>query len=131
MSLSFWLRDYVYIPLGGSCATAKLVNGRNLFITMVACGLWGMALPGHYVVFGCLQGFGLIVQREWRDFLRSVNSLNALGKTAPIQWCSVLLTDLFVIVTFTIFRAPDIPTGLNVLLPPGSVRIPLATFGCP
>jgi alginate O-acetyltransferase complex protein AlgI len=113
MSLSYWLRDYVYIPLGGSRAS-KAVNGRNLFITMVACGLWHGA-AWHYVVFGCLQGIGMIVQREWRNFLRSVAGLDRLGKSAPAQWCAILLTDLFVIVTYTIFRAPDMPTGLNVL----------------
>jgi alginate O-acetyltransferase complex protein AlgI len=113
MSLGSWLRDYVYIPLGGS-RCGSLANNRNLFLTMVACGLWHGA-AWHYVIFGCLQGAGLIVQRQWRDFLRSNAQLERFSQTAPSQWAGIATTALFIIVTFTIFRAPDMPTGLNVL----------------
>lgn len=113
MSLSFWLRDYVYIPLGGS-RSGGLANSRNLFITMVACGLWHGA-AWHYVVFGCMQGFGLIVQRRWRKFLESIAPLAKAAASAPGQWFGIFLTMLFITISFTIFRAPDVPTGLHVL----------------
>lgn len=113
MSLSFWLRDYVYIPMGGSHGD-RLRNWTNLFVTMVACGLWHGA-AWHYVLFGCMQGFGLIVNREWKNLLKAVQPLSTVCNTAPGKWCGTFLTMLFITVTYTIFRAPDVPTGLNVL----------------
>lgn len=113
MSLSYWLRDYVYIPLGGSHGNS-MQNWANLFITMVACGLWHGA-AWHYVLFGCLQGVGLIVNREWKHLLKKFAALSAVCNTAAGKWCGTFLTMLFITVTYTIFRAPDVPIGLNVL----------------
>lgn len=113
MSLSFWLRDYVYIPLGGSRGD-RLTGWSTLFITMVACGLWHGA-AWHYVVFGCLQGAGLIVNREWKNLLKHVKSLGTICNTTAGKWCGTFFTMLFITVTYTIFRAPDVPIGLNVL----------------
>lgn len=113
MSLSYWLRDYVYIPLGGSRRNMFL-QWRNLFLTMVACGLWHGA-DWHYVVFGCLQGLGMIVNREWRQALRRAKPLEQAVNTSVGKYAGTALTMLFITVTFTIFRAPDVPTGLNVL----------------
>jgi alginate O-acetyltransferase complex protein AlgI len=113
MSLSFWLRDYVYIPLGGSKRDA-FKNGFNLFTTMVACGLWHGA-AWHYVLFGVLQGFGLIVHREWRLFLKKIDPKGTVSNTAAAKWFGTFLTMLFITATYTIFRAPDVPIGLHVL----------------
>lgn len=54
ISLSSWLRDYIYIPLGGSrCSNAKI--WRNTFATFIVCGIWhGSAL--HYVLWGAYHG---------------------------------------------------------------------------
>lgn len=113
MSLSFWLRDYVYIPLGGS-RSGSLGNARNLFLTMVACGLWHGA-AWHYVIFGCLQGAGLIVHRWWRDLWRAIPALNEASARWYARAAGVAMTMLFITITYTLFRAPDVPTGLNVL----------------
>lgn len=61
MTLSRWLRDYLYIPLGGSRG-GKLATYRNLLITMGLGGLWHGA-AGAFVVWGLYHGAGLAVER--------------------------------------------------------------------
>ncbi|MHC5016230.1 MAG: MBOAT family O-acyltransferase, partial [Planctomycetota bacterium] len=63
MSLSTWLRDYLYIPLGGNRGT-RLFTVRNLMITMLLGGLWHGAAT-QFIVWGAMHGVGLVVQREW------------------------------------------------------------------
>ena len=62
ISLSSWLRDYLYIPLGGSQSTHWLFNYRNLLITMLLGGLWHGA-NWTFIVWGLLHGFYLILER--------------------------------------------------------------------
>lgn len=118
MSLSFWLRDYVYIPLGGSRVNA-LMHWRNLFLTMVACGLWHGA-SWHYVVFGCLQGIGMIVNREWkvylRNFQRSLPSVGPMINGRLARAGGTLITMLFITGTFVVFRASDVEHAGNLFL---------------
>jgi len=62
ISLSTWLRDYLYIPLGGSRGSAWATR-RNLMLTMILGGLWhGAAWP--FVMWGAYQGLLLVVYRE-------------------------------------------------------------------
>ena len=61
MTLSRWLRDYLYVPLGGSRA-GRYATYRNLLITMGLGGLWHGA-AWTFVVWGLYQGFGLAVER--------------------------------------------------------------------
>jgi alginate O-acetyltransferase complex protein AlgI len=62
MSLSRWLRDYLYIPLGGSRGGPKVAR-RNLMVTMLLGGLWHGA-AWHFVIWGGLHGGGLAVERS-------------------------------------------------------------------
>jgi alginate O-acetyltransferase complex protein AlgI len=64
ISLSSWLRDYLYIPLGGNRG-GLLMACRNLFITMVLGGLWHGA-SWTFVAWGALHGAVLAVERIWR-----------------------------------------------------------------
>ena len=64
MSLSGWLRDYVYIPLGGN-RRGSLRTDVNVVITMTLCGLWHGA-GWNYVLFGALHGAFLLIERRWR-----------------------------------------------------------------
>lgn len=64
MSLSSWLRDYLYIPLGGS-RKGKFRTNVNLMITMLLGGLWHGA-SWKFVIWGGLNGIGLIVYKFWR-----------------------------------------------------------------
>ena len=62
ISLSFWLRDYIYIPLGGN-RKGRFRTNLNLLITMVLGGLWHGA-SWMFVIWGFLQGILLVVQKE-------------------------------------------------------------------
>jgi D-alanyl-lipoteichoic acid acyltransferase DltB (MBOAT superfamily) len=63
ISLSNWLRDYLYIPLGGNRGSERTTY-RNLMITMLLGGLWHGA-AWTFVVWGGLQGLGLVAHRAW------------------------------------------------------------------
>ncbi|HEY9715569.1 MAG TPA: MBOAT family O-acyltransferase, partial [Chroococcales cyanobacterium] len=122
MSLSFWLRDYVYIPLGGS-RTGMFGNSRNLLITMIVCGLWHGA-SWHYIVFGAIHGSGLIVNREYKNLLKKFKSYGALVNTAPGKMLAVLVNMMFIVATYAIFRAPDMVHVGNLAVSLGNVDMP-------
>ena len=69
MSLSSWLRDYLYIPLGGNRGGRWFV-ARNLLLTMILGGLWHGA-AWHFVFWGGLHGLALVTHREWHARVRS------------------------------------------------------------
>lgn len=99
ISLSSWLRDYLYIPLGGSRGTAWQTY-RNLAITMLLGGLWHGA-AWTFVVWGALHGGGLAVTRAFqRQFP---------GARSSLAWraFAVLATFHFVCLSWIYFRAPD------------------------
>lgn len=102
MSLSRFLRDYLYIPLGGSRhGTARFALAT--LVTMGLCGLWhGAGMT--FVVWGLMHGVGLIVCRVWADA--------RLWMPSALGW---LLTVVFVVVAFVIFRAPDWAVATNML----------------
>jgi D-alanyl-lipoteichoic acid acyltransferase DltB (MBOAT superfamily) len=98
MTLSRFLRDYLYIPLGGS-RHGNATYVKATLITMGLCGLWhGAGLT--FVVWGLLHGVALIVCRFWE---RSGRPL-----ATPLAW---VLTMLFVILGWVLFRAPDFTTA--------------------
>jgi alginate O-acetyltransferase complex protein AlgI len=96
ISLSTWLRDYIYIPLGGSRASRLLVT-RNLVITFLLGGLWHGA-AWHFVAWGGLWGIGLSIQHLLRDRVQ-------LPRTTPVVVGSWLGTQLFVLIAWVFFRA--------------------------
>ncbi len=101
MSLSRFLRDYLYIPLGGSReGFARFVLAT--IITMGLCGLWHGA-GWTFVIWGLLHGVGLIVCRAW----------DQAGLPMP-SWLGWVSTVLFVVLAFMIFRAPDMETVANM-----------------
>ncbi len=65
MTLSRWLRDYVYIPFGGSRG-GRLLTYRNVMLTMLLGGLWHGA-GWTFVVWGAIHGTALVAERWWRD----------------------------------------------------------------
>ena len=69
ISLSTWLRDYLFIPLGGSRGPRWFVY-RNIMITMLLGGLWHGA-AWTTVIWGGLLGLALVVQREWQHWMES------------------------------------------------------------
>jgi alginate O-acetyltransferase complex protein AlgI len=102
MTLSRWLRDYLYIPLGGNRASPKAVY-RNLFITFLLGGLWHGA-AWTFIMWGALHGVACCIQRWW----------TSAGHRMPAA-IGVIVTFLFVNMAWVYFRAPDIATA-NALL---------------
>jgi D-alanyl-lipoteichoic acid acyltransferase DltB (MBOAT superfamily) len=103
ISLSSWLRDYLYIPLGGNRRHPSL----NLWLTMVLCGLWHGA-GWNYVAFGAYHGTIMVLYRwteRWRD-----RWLSFEGARARRAWAlaSVVITFHVVTLGWPIFRAETI-----------------------
>jgi alginate O-acetyltransferase complex protein AlgI len=103
MSLSTWLRDYLFIPLGGSRGTARQTN-RNLMITMTLGGLWHGA-NWTFVVWGILHGAMLILHRSFRAFCKPRPRLDGLLQTVPGTALRVALTFVCVCLAWIFFRA--------------------------
>jgi alginate O-acetyltransferase complex protein AlgI len=98
MTLSRYLRDFLYIPLGGSRG-GPWRTARNLMITMLLGGLWHGAAWG-FVLWGGLHGAALVVEHAWRG----------RGPRLPggLAWAA---TFLFVCLAWIPFRAPDLTTA--------------------
>jgi D-alanyl-lipoteichoic acid acyltransferase DltB (MBOAT superfamily) len=112
ISLSTWLRDYLFIPLGGSRNGHWIVN-RNIFLTMALGGLWHGA-AWRFVIWGMLHGFGLLADKEWR---RIVDGIPALAKLRPNplwHWSGVLFTFVFLAMVTLFFRVSDMIQGLSI-----------------
>ncbi len=106
ISLSVWLRDYLYIPLGGN-RKGPLMTYVNLFITMLLGGLWhGASLK--FVVWGGMHGLALAIHKVW------ISAEKYLPFRIP-GIVSGLLTFLFVALCWIPFRAPDIDVTLRIL----------------
>ena len=92
ISLSSWLRDYLYIPLGGNRG-GRWFTARNLLLTMLLGGLWHGA-GWNFVLWGGLHGLALIVHREWQrrsdPDTASVKFVSRLGPLLCFWWvCSL------------------------------------------
>jgi alginate O-acetyltransferase complex protein AlgI len=113
MSLSSWLRDYLFIPMGGSrCSRWKTY--RNLLVTMSLGGLWhGASWP--YVLFGALQGVLLIVHRAFRSICEGRPLLQRVLQTGPGTVLRMILTFIIFCGTLVIFRAPTLSAGFMML----------------
>ena len=99
ISLSTWLRDYLYIPLGGNRGNVD----RNLFITMVVCGIWHGA-GWNYALFGVYHGVLLVLHRHLSPWL---GRIAPSGRAARGAWLSVRVLICFQLVNlgWPIFRA--------------------------
>jgi hypothetical protein len=95
MSLSSWLRDYLYISLGGNRhGAARTV--RNVLVTMLLGGLWHGA-AWNFVLWGAWHGAGLLAVRWWQA---------GVGARRPLPaWLARLATFLFVLYGWLLFRA--------------------------
>jgi alginate O-acetyltransferase complex protein AlgI len=109
ITLSHWLRDYLYISLGGNRhGDARRIV--NLLITMVLGGLWHGANV-TFLVWGFLHGVALAATHVLRGPMRR------LSIKIP-KWLGILLTFHFVSVAWIYFRAPDLATAHRVLMSP-------------
>ena len=115
MTLSRFLRDYLYVPLGGN-RRGRARRYVNLMLTMLLGGLWHGA-SWTFVIWGGLHGAYLVVNHGWQ-FLRE--KLGWQGAATGVggmiaRGASVALTLLCVMVGWVFFRAPDIASANGIL----------------
>jgi alginate O-acetyltransferase complex protein AlgI len=103
ISLSTWLRDYLYIPLGGNRGGA-LMTYRNLLLTMSIAGLWHGGDSWNYLVWGIAHGVALSAERLWTN----------AGLPRLPQLPARICTLLFVMLAWTIFRAHGFDNALRM-----------------
>lgn len=96
ITLSTWLRDYLYIPLGGNRGSS-LATARNLLVTMAFGGLWHGA-SWNFVAWGLWHGVLLILTRSWRD--RSIEGWRRVFR--------IFLTFSMVTAGWTLFRTAGV-----------------------
>ena len=113
ISLSSWLRDYLFIPLGGSRGTAWLVC-RNLMITMTLGGLWHGA-NWTFVAWGVMHGALLVAHRGVRALCDARPRLDAVLRSLPGTVLGSGLTFLCVILGWVFFRATTFGAAMEVL----------------
>ncbi|MEP6927799.1 MAG: MBOAT family O-acyltransferase [Ginsengibacter sp.] len=131
ITLSAWLRDYLYIPLGGN-RKGKFRTYINLMITMLLGGLWHGA-NWTFVVWGALHGFYLWLEKMIQDFrkprlkIRSENiqkpamvvqgfmAPRFLKKVQSSNFLLALLTFFMINVTWVFFRSPDFTSAWRML----------------
>ncbi|MCM1065951.1 MAG: MBOAT family protein [Muribaculaceae bacterium] len=107
ISLSSWLRDYVYIPLGGN-RRGKARTYVNNFATMLIGGLWHGA-AWKFVFWGAMHGAGLAVHKATGKHLARIPD------TLPVRVLSWALTMAFVAVLWVFFRADSWESALAIL----------------
>ncbi|MAI89267.1 MBOAT family protein [Ponticaulis sp.] len=130
MSLSFWLRDYLYIPLGGN-RLGPVKTYRNLMITMVLGGLWHGA-AWSFVLWGALHGAALSVHRFIMGHVAGKELIPALG-----GMFGLVLTVFMVFAAWVPFRAESMADTLSVwagfvgLRAGGEASLPWVAFWVP
>lgn len=104
ISLSQWLRDYLYISLGGN-RHGKVRMYIALSMTMLLGGLWHGA-SWNFVIWGALHGFGLALERIWREW-------RPTSWPAMPQWLALVCTFHFVTLAWIFFRADQFSTAAS------------------
>lgn len=108
MSLSSWLRDYLYISLGGN-RHGKLRTYMNLMITMLLGGLWHGA-SWNFLFWGFLHGAALAIHKKWMEWRGEVTSTSFISKVI-----TGLLTFHFVCFCWIFFKAESFNTAWTML----------------
>jgi len=128
ISLSRWLKDYLYIPLGGN-RKGKVRTHLNLMVTMLLGGLWhGAAVK--FVIWGALHGTGLVVNRIWNSVFGEKFTRNRAGRAV-----AVFLTFNFVSFCWIFFRAADMESAGTIIrqifenFSPGSYLTLISVYG--
>jgi D-alanyl-lipoteichoic acid acyltransferase DltB (MBOAT superfamily) len=109
ISLSSWLRDYLYIPLGGS-RKGRIRTNVNLIITMLLGGLWHGANI-RFILWGALHGAALVLHKGWTRFFPS----SLMNKKPLPSFLGVLVTFHFVAFCWIFFRSTDMPAAFTMI----------------
>lgn len=112
ISLSSWLMQYLYIPLGGN-RKGRIRTYVNLMITMLLGGLWHGA-EWSFVLWGGLHGLALCIHKGFRK-LAGYQKGQERKKNVLVDTLSILGTDIFVCICWIFFRAENVPKAWLVL----------------
>jgi alginate O-acetyltransferase complex protein AlgI len=126
ISLSTWLRDYLFIPLGGSRG-GRWETSRNLLITMTLGGLWHGA-SWTFVAWGALHGALLVGHRGFREWAARRPLLGAGLTSLPGRGACVCLTFLAITTGWILFRSTSLESAGAML---GRMVIPREGQGVP
>ncbi len=115
MTLSRFLRDYLYIPMGGS-RHGPARRQFNLMMTMLLGGLWHGA-SWNFVVWGGLHGLYLQINHAWRHVVETSPALRGMGAAwrVPLGALAWLLTFVAVVVAWVFFRAESFHGAWHLL----------------
>ena len=103
MSLSFWLRDYLYISLGGN-RKGIVITYRNLLLTMLIGGLWHGS-SWNFVIWGGIHGLFLSLEKYTFSALK-IKTFNTFG---------YIYTFIVVLIAWVFFRAPDLQSASTII----------------
>lgn len=119
ISLSTWLKDYVYIPLGGSrCSKAR--NYWNIFVTFLVSGIWHGA-NWTFIVWGCMHGVCQIMEK-----MMGVQKLKS--KSNWVKAGRILLTFMIINFAWIFFRMPSLGDAIGVIARIFNPRLPMTLY---
>jgi D-alanyl-lipoteichoic acid acyltransferase DltB (MBOAT superfamily) len=124
ISLSEWLRDYVYIPFGGN-KCGKLRKYLNLLLTMAIGGFWHGA-GVNFIVWGIMHGLGLIANHLCRDIPQAIGLKLEWNNSRKARFINWLMTFTFITCSWVFFGTPNWETALMFFQ--GIFRLSFATF---
>ncbi len=107
ISLSTWLRDYLYIPLGGN-KLGKFNTYKNLMVTMILGGLWHGA-SWNFVIWGTLNGLYLSLEKRFRipEFIE--------GKSKLVKFLGMVVVFHLICLTWVFFRAETFEKAIGII----------------
>ncbi|NHB63127.1 MBOAT family O-acyltransferase [Photorhabdus sp. RW14-46] len=114
ISLSEFIRDYVYIPLGGN-KKGFLRKNLNLFVAMVISGLWhGAGI--NFIIWGAIHGLGLIILNVKYQLFPPIDKKNQnIPQNPVISFLSRIITFHFICLAWVFFRCPTLDDALILL----------------
>jgi alginate O-acetyltransferase complex protein AlgI len=113
ITLSRFLRDYLYIPLGGN-RKGNFRRYTNLMITMILGGLWHGA-GWTFLIWGSLHGFYLVINNAWRWLVYNRLGYKHIENNVLYIGICGLITFIVVIIAWVVFRADDFTAAVSML----------------
>lgn len=118
ISLSTWLRDYVYIPMGGS-RCSKIRNYWNIFVTFLISGIWHGA-NWTFVVWGCIHGLFQIFEKMLGFNKRESGTVGKIVRT--------IITFLIINFAWIFFRMPSLQEACGVIIRIFDTSLPMTVY---
>lgn len=114
MTLSYWLRDYVYIPLGGSKVQTKFRRSVNIMATFLLSGLWHGA-SWNFILWGGYHGFLVLLDRLGRKKIAGIREMIPSCFQVPFLMLQIFSTFIIINAGWLFFRETDINAIIHYL----------------